>query len=67
MKRHRIQMLDNSIELRVESDSSNEDFRLRISWLRTLRVRIDDCEDDSIRDRNAVQKWMIDLSVVIQN
>jgi hypothetical protein len=55
MMRRMTQMRDNLIEMRVEFHSLNENFHLRISW-----IRINDCESDSIRDR-------IDSRIVIQN
>ncbi len=59
------------MKMHVEFHSSSEDFHLRTSWMRTLRIRIDDCENDSIRDRIdsriVIQSWMIDHRLVIQN
>jgi hypothetical protein len=53
--RRMILMFDNSIEMRVWSNSSSESIHLRILWF-----RIDDRENDSIRDR-------VDSRVVIRN
>jgi hypothetical protein len=57
--------------MHVEFHSRDEDFHLRISWVRILRIRIDDCEDDSIRVRIdfriVIRNWTNDLRVVIRD
>jgi hypothetical protein len=53
--------------MHVEFHSSNEGFHLRTSWMRILRIRIDDCEIDSIRDRIVIQNWIIDRLLVIRD
>ncbi len=42
MMKRMIRMLDSLTEMSVEFDSSNENFHVRTSRMRTLRIRIDD-------------------------